>query len=58
LTTFTFVFLFIIKIYDKNKYTFSIVKEYDLRAIRGPRRMPKKLLDKMREDEINEKRKD
>ena len=47
-----------IKIYDKNKYTFSIVKEYDLRAIRGPRRMPKKLLDKMREDEINEKRKD
>ena len=47
-----------IKIYDKNKYTFSIVKEYDLRAIRGPRRMPKKLLDKMRDDEINEKRKD
>ena len=47
-----------IKIYDKNKYTFSIVKEYDLRAIRGPRRMPKKLLEKMREDEENEKRKD
>ena len=47
-----------IEVYDKNKYTFSVVKEYDLRAIRGPRRMPKKLLDKMKEDEENEKRKD
>ena len=41
----------LVKRYDKDKYTFDIVKKYDLRAIRGPRRMPLKLLKKMEKDE-------
>ena len=45
----------ILKEYDKDKYNFKKLKEYDLRAIRGPRRMPKKLIDKMKEDEECEK---
>ncbi len=45
----------ILKEYDKDKYTFKKVNEYDLRAVRGPRKMPKKLIDKMKEDELYEK---
>ena len=45
----------ILKEYEKDKYTFKKVKEYDLRAVRGPRKMPKKLIDKMKEDELYEK---
>lgn len=41
----------ILKEYDKDKYTFNKVKEYDLRAVRGPRKMPKKLIDKIKDDE-------
>ena len=44
----------ILKEYDKDKYTFKKVKEYDLRAVRGPRKMPKKLIDKIKEDELYE----
>lgn len=41
----------ILKEYDRDKYTFNKVKEYDLRAVRGPRKMPKKLIDKIKDDE-------
>ena len=44
----------ILKEYGKDKYTFKKVKEYDLRAVRGPRKMPKKLIDKIKEDELYE----
>jgi len=37
----------LIKAYPHNKYTFKEVSQYGLKAIRGPRRMPKKLLDYM-----------
>lgn len=40
-----------LKEYDRDKYTFNKVKEYDLRAVRGPRKMPKKLIDKIKDDE-------
>lgn len=40
-----------LKEYDRGKYTFNKVKEYDLRAVRGPRKMPKKLIDKIKDDE-------
>lgn len=33
--------------YDKNEYPFSKLKEYGVRAIRGPRRMPEKLIKEM-----------
>lgn len=41
----------LIERYPKDKYTFDIVKDYDLKAIRGARRMPQKLIDKIKEDE-------
>lgn len=41
----------ILKEYDRDKYTFNKVKEYDLRAVRGPQKMPKKLIDKIKDDE-------
>lgn len=44
----------ILKEYDRDKYTFKKVKEYDLRAVRGPRKMPKKLIDKIKNDEEHE----
>ena len=44
----------ILKEYDRDKYTFKKIKEYDLRAVRGPRKMPKKLIDKIKNDEEHE----
>ena len=40
----------LIKRYKEDEYTFDKVKKYDLRAIRGPRRMPAKLLKKLDKD--------
>lgn len=42
------------KKYPEDKYTFEIIKMYDLKAIRGARRMPIKLINKIREDEEND----
>lgn len=39
----------LLKNYQKEKYTFKIIKEYGLTSIRGTRKMPKPLLDKMKE---------
>lgn len=40
----------LVKAYPHDKYTFKEVSKYDLKAIRGPRRMPKKLLDYMKKE--------
>lgn len=40
----------LIKRYPYDKYTFKEVSKYDLKAIRGPRRMPKRLLDYMKSE--------
>lgn len=40
----------LIKKYPCDKYTFKEIYKYDLKAIRGPRRMPKKLLDYMQKE--------
>ncbi len=39
----------LLKVYPHDQYTFKVVSDYGLKAIRGPRRMPKKLLDYMKE---------
>lgn len=44
----------LIKTYKEDKYTFDIISKYDLKAIRGARRMPIKLINKMKEDENND----
>lgn len=44
----------LLNVYDKNKYKFEELKKYDLNAIRGARRMPIKLINKMKEDEKND----
>ena len=44
----------LIKEYKDNQYTFDIISKYDLKAIRGARRMPIKLINKMKEDEKND----
>ncbi len=36
-----------IKEYPKNQYTFDVLNHYRVRAIRGPRSMPQKLIDEM-----------
>ena len=36
--------------YEKDKYSLEILKKYNLTSIRGPRKMPKKLLDHMKEN--------
>lgn len=40
----------LLKRYPHDKYTFKEVSKYDLKAIRGPRRMPKRLLDYMKSE--------
>lgn len=40
----------LIETYPKEKYPFDIIKDYDLKAIRGARRMSQKLIDKINED--------
>lgn len=40
----------LIKDYPHDKYTFKAISKYDLKAVRGPRRMPKKLLDFMKKE--------
>lgn len=40
----------LLKRYPPDKYTFKEVSKYDLKAIRGPRRMPKRLLDYMKSE--------
>lgn len=44
----------VIKEYSTDKYPFEMLKQYDLKAIRGARRIPIKLLNKMKEDEVND----
>ena len=41
----------LIKEYSPACYPFSLLKQYDLRAVRATRRMPLKLIEKMRKDE-------
>ncbi len=43
----------LLKKYKENEYPFETLKKYDLRAVRGARRMPKKLIDKIHKDEKN-----
>lgn len=43
----------LIKKYQTNEYPLDILKKYDLKAIRNTRRMPIKLVNKIKEDELN-----
>ena len=40
----------LLKKYDKDKFTFDILKEYGVNAVRGPRFMPKELSKKINEN--------